>query len=248
MDLGFKLINHATHTTLHATAKGRTRFLPARTWIFFTGRCIIRIKIGMASCISCHYKSGDLQFLLLLQRKFCFKFVCCSHCHFQAVRSTETRCSFGVAGFHICLDASTSWQVMQGKYSVSRLFLIFSFILNIQSWNGLHEDAATCSQCCIAIRADLRVGCRSLSICASYRPLWHDLNGAGAKVHLPGEERGIDSGFVSDHRRTKYSLGSGCADLSNSKSVSVTGLGRASISSSILQEHDVLGAHPSLCK
>ncbi len=38
-------------------------------------------------------------------------------------------------------------------------------------------------------------------------------------------------------------LGSGCADLSNSKSVSVTG--RASISSSILREGDVLGTHPN---
>ena len=133
--LQFKLINHAMRTTLHATAKGRTRFLPARTWSFFTGRCIIRIKIGMASCISCHYWSGDVQSLLLLQRKFCFKFVCCSHSLFQAVRSTDTRCSFGVADFHICLDSSTSWQMMQGKYSVSRLFLIFSFILNIQ-WQG----------------------------------------------------------------------------------------------------------------
>ena len=82
-------------------------------------------------------------------------------------------------------------------------------------------------------------GVGGLSIYASCRPLWHDLNGAGAKVYLASEERGIDSGFESDHRRTKYSLGSGCADLSNSKSVSVTG--RASISSSILREHDVLG-------
>jgi hypothetical protein len=113
-----------------------------------------------------------------------------------------------------------------------------------RSWSGLDEDAATCSQRCIAIRADLRVGCRGLTICASCRPLWHDLDSAaaGAKVHLAGEERGIDSGLVSDHRRTKYSLGSGCADLSNSKSVSVTE--RASISSSILREH-VLGAHPN---
>ncbi len=115
-----------------------------------------------------------------------------------------------------------------------------------------HARSAACSQRCITIRADLRIGCRGLSICASCRPLWHDLDSAGAKVHLAGEERGIDSGFVSDHRRTKYSLGSGCADLSNSKSVSVTE--RASISSSILREHDVLGAHPnhthtgSLCK
>ncbi len=73
--------------------------------------------------------------------------------------------------------------------------------------------------------------------------MWHDLDSAGAKVHLAGEERGIDIGFVSDHCRTKYSLGSGCADLSNSKSVSVTE--RASISSSIIREHDVLGAHPN---
>ncbi len=112
-----------------------------------------------------------------------------------------------------------------------------------RSWNGLDEDAAKCSQRCIAIRADLCVGCRGLSICASCRPLEHDLDGAGAKVHFAGEERGIDSGFVSEHSRTKYSLGSGCADLSNSKSVSVTG--RASISSSILREDDVLGTHPN---
>ena len=110
-----------------------------------------------------------------------------------------------------------------------------------RSWSGLDEDAATCSQRGIAIRADLRVGCWGLSICASCCPLWHDLDGAGAEVHLAGEESGIDSCFVSDHRRTKYSLGSGCADLSNSKSVSVTE--RAIISSSILREHDVLDAH-----
>ncbi len=112
-----------------------------------------------------------------------------------------------------------------------------------RSWSGLDEDVATCSQRCIAIRADLRVGCRGLSICASCRPLLHDLDSAGSKVHLAGEERGINSGFVSDHCRSKYSLGSGCADLSNSKSVSVTE--RASISSSILREPDVLGAHPN---
>ncbi len=113
------------------------------------------------------------------------------------------------------------------------------------SWSGFDEDAATCSQRCIAIRAYLRVGCRGLSICASCRPLWHVLNGAGAEVHLAGEERGIDSGFVSDHHRTIYSPETGCqcADLSNSKSVSFPG--RASISSSILRKHDVLGAHPN---
>ena len=43
-------------------------------------------------------------------------------------------------------------------------------------------------------------------------------------------------------RIVKYFLGTGCADPSNSKSVSFTG--RASILSSILREHDVLGAHP----
>ncbi len=119
--------------------------------------------------------------------------------------------------------------------------------VRIPRWSGLAEDAVTCSQRCIAVRADLRVGCRGLSICASCRPLWNDRDGAGAEVHLAGKERGIDSGFVSDHCRTKYSLGTGCAesaaDPSNSKSVSFTG--RASISSSILREHDVLGAHPN---
>ena len=107
----------------------RDSCLPAHDF-FFTGRCIIRIKIGMASCISCHYKSGDVQSLLLLQGRFCFKFVCCSHSHFQDVRSIDTRCSFGVADFLICLDSSTSWQMMQGKYSVSRLFLIVSVFLH----------------------------------------------------------------------------------------------------------------------
>ena len=88
-----------------------------------------------------------------------------------------------------------------------------------RSWSGLDEDAATCSQHCILIRAYLHVGCRGLSICASCRPQWHALDGAGAEVHLAGEERGIDSSFISDHRRMKYSLGTGCADPSNSKSV-----------------------------
>ena len=45
------------------------------------------------------------------------------------------------------------------------------------------------------------------------------------------------------HRRTKFSLGTGCADPSNSKSVSFTG--RARFSSSIVREHDFLGAHPN---
>ncbi len=66
---------------------------------------------------------------------------------------------------------------------------------NARSWSGLDEDAATYSQRCIAIRADLRVGCRGLSICAICRPLWHDLDSAGAKGHLAGEVRGIDRGF-----------------------------------------------------
>ncbi len=43
------------------------------------------------------------------------------------------------------------------------------------------------------------------------------------------------------HRRKHYSLGTGCADPSNSRSVSFTG--RASISSSIIREHEFLGAH-----
>ncbi len=43
-------------------------------------------------------------------------------------------------------------------------------------------------------------------------------------------------------RNTPLGLESGCADLSNIKSVSVAG--RPSISSSILREHDVLGVHP----
>jgi hypothetical protein len=112
-----------------------------------------------------------------------------------------------------------------------------------QRWSCLNKDAATCSQRCIAVQADLRVGCRGLSICASCRPLWDDLDGAGTEVPLPGKECGIDSGFVSDHRRIKYSLRTGCTDLSNSKSVSFTG--RSNISSSILRENDVLGAHPN---
>ena len=48
---------------------------------------------------------------------------------------------------------------------------------------------------------------------------------------------------IDCHRRMKYSLGTGYADLSSSKSVSFPG--SASISSSILREHDVLGAHPN---
>jgi hypothetical protein len=43
------------------------------------------------------------------------------------------------------------------------------------------------------------------------------------------------------HRRKQSSLGTGCADPSNSKSVSFTG--RASFASSIVREHDFLGAH-----
>jgi hypothetical protein len=43
------------------------------------------------------------------------------------------------------------------------------------------------------------------------------------------------------YRRKHSSLGTGCADPSNSKSISFTG--RASISSSIIREHEVLGAH-----
>ena len=45
------------------------------------------------------------------------------------------------------------------------------------------------------------------------------------------------------HRRKQSSIGIGCADPSNSKSVSFTG--RASISSSIVREHDFLGAQPT---
>ena len=116
-----------------------------------------------------------------------------------------------------CPAGSAQWQ-RQGPAEDGRGAALSCYT---RRWSGLDEDAATCSQRCIAIRADLRVGCRGLSICASCRPLWHDLDGAGAEVHLAGEERGIDSGFVSDHhdRRTKYSLGTGCqcADLSNSK-------------------------------
>ena len=44
------------------------------------------------------------------------------------------------------------------------------------------------------------------------------------------------------HRRKQSSSGTGCADPSNSKSVSFTE--RASISSSIVREHDFLGAYP----
>ena len=43
------------------------------------------------------------------------------------------------------------------------------------------------------------------------------------------------------HRRKQSPLGTGCANPSNSKSVSFTG--RASISSSIVREHELLGAH-----
>jgi hypothetical protein len=45
------------------------------------------------------------------------------------------------------------------------------------------------------------------------------------------------------HRRKQSSPGTGCEDPSNSKSVSFTG--RASISSSIVREHDILGAQPT---
>ena len=45
------------------------------------------------------------------------------------------------------------------------------------------------------------------------------------------------------HRRKQSSIGTGCADPSNSKSVSFTG--RASISSSIVREHDFQGAQPT---
>ncbi len=45
------------------------------------------------------------------------------------------------------------------------------------------------------------------------------------------------------HRRKQSSQGTECADPSNSKSVSFTG--RASIASSIVREHDFLGAYLS---
>jgi hypothetical protein len=57
-------------------------------------------------------------------------------------------------------------------------------------------------------------------------------------AHCSGE---FDTRHAIDcHRRKQSSLGTGCADPSNSKSVSFTG--RASFSSSIVREHDFLGA------
>ncbi len=49
--------------------------------------------------------------------------------------------------------------------------------------------------------------------------------------------------FMDCHRRKKSSLGTGCAGPNDSKSVSFTG--RASITSSIVWEHDFLCAHPN---
>jgi hypothetical protein len=48
---------------------------------------------------------------------------------------------------------------------------------------------------------------------------------------------------MDSHRQKQSSLGTGRADPSNSKSVSFTG--RPSFSSSIVREHDFLGAHPN---
>jgi hypothetical protein len=89
---------------------------------------------------------------------------------------------------------------------------------------------------------NIQVHCRLRRVPCVMRPaVQHSIpQAAGFRcAHCTGE---FDTRHAMDcHRRKQTSLGTGCADPSNSKSVSFTG--RASISSSILREHEFLGAH-----
>ncbi len=105
INIGFKLINHVMRTALHCMPRsfceGSHEMLAVRH-IKLIQQSIDRVLhyahyAGMASCISWHYQSGDVQSFLFLQRKFWF--VWCS-----PVRSTDTRCIFWCCRFSHLLE------------------------------------------------------------------------------------------------------------------------------------------------
>jgi hypothetical protein len=109
---------------------------------------------------------------------------------------------------------------------------ILEFLLPAPS---LHYLAAS-------LPGNIPVHCRLRRVPCVLRPaVQHSLPQAAGfrRAHCTGE---FDTRHAIDcHRREQSFLGTGCADPSNSKSVCFTG--RASISSSLLREHEVLGAH-----
>jgi hypothetical protein len=134
-----------------------------------------------------------------------------------------------VADSHICHEPSTGWQVIQpqpcegqNNYHVCRLL---NFILKK-----------------LAARFFPALSGRLRRVPCVMRPaVQHSLPQAvGFRcTHFTSE---FDTRHAMDcHISKQSSLGTGCADPSNSKSVSFTG--RASNSSSIIREHEFLGAH-----
>ena len=155
--------------------------------------------------------------------------------HFEVVimMSTDNCCMLcGCRFLHLPWTASDTAPVMRRTYLLLCVSFILEFLLPVQS---LHYQVAR-------LPGNPPVHCRRLRrvSCVMRPAVQHCLSQAvGFRcAHCTSE---FDTRHAMDcHRRKQSSLGTGCADPSNSKSVSYTG--RASISSSIIREHDVLGA------
>ncbi len=128
--------------------------------------------------------------------------------------------------------ASDTVLAMRRTEKIMFLSFILKFWLPVSS---LHYLAAS-------LQGNIPGHCRLLRIPCVMRP---------AVQHSPPQAVGFryahctsefDTRHAMDcHRRKQSSLGTGCTDPSNRKSVSFTG--RASFASLIVREHDILGAH-----
>ncbi len=155
--------------------------------------------------------------------------------HFQVVISTDTRCMsrwYGSRFSHLPWTehrlASDTAPVMRRTEQILYLSFILEFLLRVYL--------------AASLPGNFSVHCRLRRVPCVMRPaVQHSLPQAvGFRcAHCTSE---FDTRHAMGcHRRKHTSLGTGCADPSNSKSFSFTG--RASISSSIIREHEFLGAH-----
>jgi hypothetical protein len=193
----------------------------------------------------------------IAHRVMCFTFVwaknvlgfCCVWwcSHFQVIFSTvtDTPCMFMVADsfcitcilYHLhSLASDKALSIMRRTEQTLCLSFILNFLLQVSSEHYLSSILAS------SPGNHIPGHCRRLTVSCVMRSAGQLSNtqALGFRcLHCSSEFETCHGMHI--HRRKQSSAGTGCADPSNSKSVSFTG--RASISSSIFREHAFLGAY-----
>ena len=133
------------------------------------------------------------------------------------------------------LASDKALSIMRRTEQTLCLSFILNFLLHVSSVHHLSSILAS------SPRNHIPGHCRRLTVSCVTRPGGqHRITQAVGFRCLHCSSEFETRHGMNVHRRKQSSAGTGCADPSNSKSVSFTG--RASISSSIVREHAFLGA------